>query len=54
MVNHLRWIARVGIRSKGRSILMSLDANEPFLSAVTILPARLKSRSNHECQIPPP
>jgi len=52
--NHARWMAKVGIRSNGRSILMSLDANESFFSAVTILPARLKSRSNHVCQIPPP
>ena len=54
MLDRVRWIAKVGIRSRGRLILMSLDANEPFLSAVTILPARLKSRSSHECQIPPP
>lgn len=53
-LGHARWMAKVGIRSKGRLILMSLDTNDPFLSAVTILPARLRSRSNHECQIPPP
>jgi hypothetical protein len=46
-------MARFGMRRRGRSILINLDAKEPFSSAITTRPAMDKSRSNHVCQSPP-
>jgi len=44
-----RWTARVGIRSIGRSILISFCSIMPPFVLTIALPARLRSRSNQVC-----
>lgn len=47
-------MARVGMRNSGLSILTNFELKPPDLSVTTTLPAMERSRSNHECHIPPP
>ncbi|PHH70313.1 hypothetical protein CDD83_5468 [Cordyceps sp. RAO-2017] len=50
-----RWMASVGMRSSGRSTRTSRWATPPPSARRTMTrPAMLRSRSNHECQMPPP